>query len=153
MLRTLRERRDQYLALLERQLGRLQLENARLASQVSDLQQKLDVHGDTACKSHAGSGSDLHSTQSQVSVRSKAGRRSRATTIRLEKVDGKPQTLQVESPDSGRTTAAYTYFSSPLWGARNTHEAALTCSSGPEHPAHLVMHLDLLAVATDFVLK
>lgn len=155
--RTFRERRDQYLGLLERQLSRFQSENARLAADVERLnaevfaiQQKLEVYEEILRSGNYGSRPGT--ADSKLRERSRSASRTltsdTTTVIRLESTEGKPDQLVVDDRLTTGMPTTYTNFSSPFRSDHNTSPGHLH-----KQPAQLVAQLDLVVVAMEFVLK
>lgn len=173
--RTFRERRDQYLRLLERQLSRFQAENARLISEAeqlrsesSALQRRLNHCEDALRKyrlitpEYDWPDGDHHSADTFMSqtgpfpdVRSES-----VTAIRLNYLDGKPHRLAITPSSSGSPQETFTNFSTPNLRRRGTTKQKQQDESPPTHSpsrylykAQFVAHLDTVVVAMEFVLK
>jgi hypothetical protein len=173
--RTFRERRDQYLRLLERQLNKFQAENALLISEVeqlrsesSALQRRLDHCEDALGKyrlatpeydwpdgEHDSAEASVSQTGPFRSVKSKS-----VTTVRLDYLNGKPHQLVMTSSSLDSPQETFTNFSTPNLRRRGTTKQKQPEESPPTHSpsrylykAQLVAHLDTVVVAMEFVLK
>lgn len=148
VFRTYRERRDQYLKILESQLHRYQAENAQLVSdgeelrsKVFALQRKVDQY--ETDERHE-SPSEAHQRNAIVG---KPDPHDQSAYLRLEKLDGKAQRMVISSSSSQRTT--FTDFNSPTLARRQVSRPKY---SQPLH-SQLVANMDIVVVAVEFVLK
>lgn len=176
--RTFRERRDQYLKLLERQLSKSQAENALLISEVeqlrseaSALQRKLDIceealrsfrlmtpesdWPDGDLNGGGGTGAFLSQT-----VPLAADKNQSVTTVRLDYQNGKPHQLIMTPSSLGSPQDTFTNFSTPNLQRRGTTKQRQQGEPPPNqspsrylYKAQFIAHLDTVVVAMEFVLK
>lgn len=173
--RTFRERRDQYLRLLERQLSRFQAENALLVSEAEQLrsesaalQRRLNVCEDALRKYRLGTPEndwpDGHQDSANAlmsQTEELPGLKSQSvSTVRLDYLDGKPHQLIMTPSSLGSPQETFTNFSTPNLRRRGTTKQKQQDESPPTHSpsrylykAQFVAHLDTVVVAMEFVLK
>lgn len=176
--RTFRERRDQYLKLLERQLGKFHAENAiliadaeQLRSDVSALQRRLNVCEDALRVYQLGapdyewpgSGFEVAGTflsEPTPDVAEKDLPSGTGIGIQLDYLEGKPHQLIMTPSSLGSPQETFTNFSTPnLKRAGTTKQKKWLDSSATPPPsrylykAQFIANLDTVVVAMEFVLK
>lgn len=173
--RTFRERRDQYLKLLERQLSKFHAENAlliadaeQLRSDVAALKRRLNICEDAlrayqlgaADYEWPGSGFDSADAFLSQPTPSATDKHLSGIGIRLDYSDGKPHQLIMTPSSLGSPHETFTNFSTPnLKRSGTTKQQQWRDPSNTPSPsrylykAQFIANLDTVVVAMEFVLK